>query len=101
MVSNPMRPNGGILGRGFEGLTIPILGIPFYGPTENSCAATVCGPEDDFVTPTVDVAQQYDFLGGDAPARPLNGLAMMNSIMAYALLHGNVPNRHDLDTSRQ
>ena len=33
----PMRPNGGILGRGFEGLTIPIIGITFYGPTENSC----------------------------------------------------------------
>ena len=32
-----MRPNGGILGRGFEGQTIPIIGIPFYGPTQNSC----------------------------------------------------------------
>ena len=91
LISNPMRPNGGVLGRGFEGLTIPILGIPFYGPTENSCAPTGC-TDEEFVTPTVDVAQQYDFLGGDAPARPLNGLAMTNSIMAYALLHGNVQN---------
>lgn len=96
LISNPMRPNGGVLGRGFEGLTIPILGITFYGPTENSCPATGCTDGDTFVTPTVDVAQQYDFLGGDAPARPLNGLAMTNSIMAYVLLHGNVQN-HSLN----
>jgi hypothetical protein len=96
LISNPMRPNGGVLGRGFEGFTIPLIGITFYGPTENSCPATGCTAEDDFVTPTVDVAQQYDFLGGDAPARPLNVLAMTNSIMAYALLHGNVQN-HELD----
>jgi hypothetical protein len=91
LIANPMRPNGGILGRGFEGMTIPIIGITFYGPTENSCPANGCTPGDTFVTPTVDVAQQYDFLGGDAPARPLNVLAMTNSLMAYGLLHGNVP----------
>ena len=35
-----MRPNGGILARGPEGLTIPILGITFYGATPtNSCEA--------------------------------------------------------------
>lgn len=96
LISNPMRPNGGILARDFEGFTIPIIGITFYGPTENSCPATGCTAEDDLVTPTVDVAQQYDFLGGDAPARPLSALAMTNSIMAYALLHGNVQN-HQLD----
>lgn len=94
LISNPMRPNGGILGRGFEGFTIPLIGITFYGPTENSCAPTGC-TDEDFVTPTVDVAQEYDFLGGDAPAR-LNALAFTNSIMAYALLHGNVQN-HQLD----
>ena len=41
---------------------------------------------------TVDAAQQYDFLGGDAPAR-LDLLAFANSIAAYALLHGDVPNQ--------
>ena len=92
VVSNPMRSNGGILGRGFEGLTIPIIGITFYGPTENSCSGRACDPNDDFVTPTTDVAQQYDILGGDAPAR-LDPLAFANSIAAYALLHGNMPNR--------
>ena len=44
------------------------------------------------MTPTIDVAQQYDILGGDAPAR-LDPLAFANSIAAYALLHGNMPNR--------
>ncbi len=99
VTSNPMRPNGGILARDLKGFTIPIIGITFYGPTQNSCAsAAPCSPggDDTFVTPTIDFAQQYDFLGGEAPMRPLNGLAMTNSIMAYALLHGNVQN-HTLD----
>ena len=95
LTANPMRPNGGILARDFEGFTIPIIGITFYGPTTNSCDA-VCDPADGFVTPSVDAVQQYDFLGGEAPMRPLNALAMTNSIMAYALLHGNVQN-HTLD----
>lgn len=86
LIANPMRPNGGILARGFEGMTIPILGITFYGATPtNSCAVGGC-------LDTTDVAQQYDFLGGDAPARPLNVLAMANSLAAYAQLHGDVPN---------
>jgi hypothetical protein len=97
LVSNPMRPNGGILARGFQGQTIPLIGITFYGPTENSCpTATPCSPGDPGVGqvyPTVDVAQQYDFLGGDAPANPLNFLAMANSLAAYAQLHGNMPNQ--------
>ncbi len=94
LISNPMRPNGGILGRGFQGMTIPLIGITFYGPTQNSCPTSdPCTPTDTGtpVYPTVDVAQQYDFLGGDAPARPLNLLAMANSLAAYALLHGDVP----------
>jgi hypothetical protein len=94
LVSNPMRPNGGILARGFQGQTIPLIGITFYGPTENSCpSATPCTPANTAtpVYPTVDVAQQYDFLGGDAPANPLNLLAMANSLAAYAQLHGNMP----------
>jgi hypothetical protein len=91
LISNPMRPNGGILGRGFEGMTIPIIGITFYGPTENSCPPAGCADDDPLDLPTVDVAQQYDFLGGDAPARPLNLLAMANSLAAYAQLHGDVP----------
>ena len=96
LVSNPTRANGGILARGFQGFTIPIIGIPFYGPTQNSCpTADPCSPGDPgvgLVFPTVDTAQQFDLLGGDAPAR-LDVLAFANSIAAYALLHGNMPNR--------
>ena len=90
-----MRPNGGILARDFEGFTIPLIGITFYGPTENSCP-TAAACNDALDMPTVDVAQQYDFLGGDAPMRPLNILAMANSLAAYAQLHGAVQN-HTLD----
>jgi PE-PPE domain len=98
LIANPMRPNGGILGRGFEGATIPFFGITFYGPTPNSCAGHLdaCDLDAPGVYETVDVAQQYDFLGGDAPARPLNVLAMANSFAAYAQLHGDVPN-HSID----
>ena len=89
--ANPMRPNGGIEARGFEGLTIPFIGITFYGPTENSCPGpAACDELGTFQT--TDTAEQYDFLGGDAPAR-LSPLAFANSIAAYALWHGNVPNR--------
>jgi hypothetical protein len=94
LISNPMRPNGGILGRGFEGMTIPIIGITFYGPTENSCAESCTG--DNYVLPTTDVAQQYDLLGGDAPAVVWNVLAWGNSAAAYYYLHGDVPS-HSLN----
>ena len=96
LISNPMRPNGGILGRGFQGTTIPLIGITFYGPVENSCpTADPCTSADtgSNVYPTVDVAQQYDLLGGDAPAVPWNLLAWANSAAAYYYLHGNVPSQ--------
>ena len=89
-----MRPNGGILARGFEGHDHPdhrhhvLRADPEQLPDETPCSI----PAIDLVYPTVDVAQQYDFLGGDAPAR-LDLLAFANSIAAYALLHGNMPNR--------
>ena len=66
-----------------RGLTIPIIGITFYGPPQNSCQTRV--DRRRLASTTVDVAQQYDFLGGDAPAR-LDPLAFANSIAAYALL---------------
>ncbi|WP_231737614.1 PE-PPE domain-containing protein [Mycobacterium sp. IS-1742] len=88
LVSNAMRPNGGILARGFEGMTIPLLGVTFHGPTPtDSCEDN--GP----CYRTVDVAQQYDFMGGDAPVAPLNVVAMANSLAAYYYLHGAVPSK--------
>ncbi len=85
-IANPMRPNGGILARDFEGMTIPLVGITFYGPAPtNSC-------ESALASTTVDVARQYDFLGGDAPAR-LDLIAFANSIAAFAQLHGDMVNQ--------
>ena len=87
LLANPMRPNGGILARGPEGLTIPILGITFHGATPtNSCnTAGECYE-------TVDVAAQYDGLGGDAPASITNVLAIANAVAGYYYLHGDLQN---------
>lgn len=87
LLANPMRPNGGILARGPQGLTIPIIGITFYGATPtNSCEG------NGQCMPTVDTAAQYDFLGGDAPASLTNVLAVANSLAAYYYLHGDLQN---------
>jgi hypothetical protein len=96
LVANPMRPNGGILMRGKGLPTIPVLGATFYGATPNNSAVLNDGgtpgdPTDDtYVYPTVDVAHQYDGLGGDFPVRPLNLLATFNTLAGYYYLHGNV-----------
>ncbi len=86
LLSNPMRPNGGFLSRGPKGLRIPILGVTFYGATPtNSCETGSCYE-------TVDVAAQYDGLGGDAAVGLTNVLAVVNAVMGYVLLHGNMQN---------
>ena len=90
IVANPMRGNGGILMRLVHLPSIPFFGITFYG------AAPTNSPVDEngnFVYPTVDYAQQYDGLGGDFPYRPLNLLALVNSLLGYAFLHGGVVNK--------
>ncbi|MGX9787660.1 PE-PPE domain-containing protein [Mycobacterium sp. MMS18-G62] len=98
-VANAMRPNGGVLERGVGLPTIPFFGITFYGaaPTNSPVVndgGTPDDPTDDtYLYPTIDVAQQYDGLGGDFPVRPLNLLATFNAIAGFAYLHGNVINR--------
>lgn len=83
LLSNPMRPNGGFLSRGPTGLTIPILGVTFYGATPTNSCETECYQ-------TVDVARQYDGLGGDAAVSLLNPLAVVNATMGFLLLHGDM-----------
>ena len=87
LLSNPMRPKGGVLARGPEGLTIPIIGITFYGatPTDSCNASGECYD-------TVDVAAQYDGLGGDAPASLTNLLAIANAVAGYYYFHGDMQN---------
>ena len=78
LLENPNRPDGGILARA-PGLTIPILGVTFSGPTPT-----------DTSFPTIDVARQYDGVA-DAPLNPLNLLADVNAVIGYAELHGSAP----------
>jgi hypothetical protein len=87
LLANATRPNGGFLARGPEGLTIPILGVTFYGPAPtNSCDTGQC-------MPTIDVAGQYDGLGGDAAVSLTNPLAVLNAAAGYLLLHGDLQTR--------
>ncbi len=60
--------------------------MTFYGATPtNSCETGSCYE-------TVDVAAQYDGLGGDAAVGLTNVLAVVNAVMGYVLLHGNMQN---------
>jgi len=86
LVANSMRPNGGILMRFDDWPNIPILDIPFPGATPTDSV--------DGLYRTVDIARQYDGLGGDFPVRPLNLIATLNALLGYGMLHGetiNVP----------
>lgn len=77
LTANGNRPNGGILARGPEGLTIPIAGLTFNGstPTDSQYA-------------TVDIARQYDGWA-DQPTNPLNLLAEVNALFGVYYLHQN------------
>lgn len=85
LTANPMRPNGGVLMRLAGWPTIPILGIPFPGASPINSAELDGG---GFAYPTVDVALQYDGLGGDFPVRALNLIATLNALAGYVLMHG-------------
>lgn len=89
LVANPMRPNGGVLMRLRGWPTIPLLGVSFPGASANSGPAFDDG---EFVYPSIDIVRQYDGLGGDFPVRPLNLIALVNSLLGYGLLHGETVN---------
>ena len=75
LIANGNRPNGGILARGPQGLTIPIVGLTFSGPTPT-----------DAGYPTVDISRQYDGWS-DQPTNPLNLPAELNAFMGTYYLH--------------
>jgi PE-PPE domain len=80
VMSNPNRPNGGILER-FVGAYIPILGVTFSG------AMTTNSPDvDGYRLTTVDVAHQYDPVS-DFPTNPLNLLADLNVLLGFLYFH--------------
>ena len=77
-VSNPNRPNGGILER-FVGVELPILGVTFSG-------ATVTNSPQPTPLMTVDAAHQYDPVA-DFPLNPLNLLADLNVALGFLYEH--------------
>jgi len=72
-VGNEMNPNGGFLSR-FPDLTLPSLGIPFYGAT----------PENAY--PTTNYTREYDGFA-DFPRYPLNILADLNAGLGIVFVH--------------
>ncbi len=77
-VSNPGRPNGGILER-FVGAYVPILDVTFTG-------ATVTNSPQPTPLTTVDAVHQYDPVA-DFPTNPLNLLSLANSLLGFAYEH--------------
>jgi len=74
LVGNEMNPNGGMLAR-FPNLTLPTLGLDFYGATPSN-------------TP-YDVAiytQEYDGFA-DFPRYPLNFISDLNAVFGIATVH--------------
>ena len=78
LTGNPDRPNGGILARD-PGLSIPLLGVTFYGATPTNSGYHV-----------TDISFQYDAIS-DFPEYPLNLLADLNAFAGYAYIHGTYP----------
>lgn len=73
LVGNEMNPNGGFLSR-FPNLTLPSLGIPFYGAT----------PNDGL--PVTNYTLEYDGFA-DFPRYPLNFLADLNAGLGIVFVH--------------
>ncbi|BDB39931.1 MULTISPECIES: PE-PPE domain-containing protein [Mycobacterium] len=79
LLGNPMSPNGGLLSR-FPGLTMPALGLDFYGPTPANSGY-----------PVNVFSLQYDGYT-DFPRYPINFLADLNAFLGIQTVHGTYPN---------
>jgi hypothetical protein len=73
LTGNEMNPDGGLLSR-FPGLTLPSLGLDFYGAT----------PSDAF--PTTNYTLEYDGFA-DFPRYPINFLADLNAGLGIIFVH--------------
>lgn len=78
LLGNEMNPNGGVLER-FVGLTLPSLGINFYGATP---------PNTPFNTAIYTL--EYDGFA-DFPQYPINILSDLNAVLGIEFVHGNYP----------
>ena len=74
LVGNEMNPNGGLLAR-FPGLSIPSLGLTFYG-----------GTPADTIYPTNIYTLEYDGFA-DFPQYPLNFVSDLNAVAGILFVH--------------
>lgn len=74
LVGNEMNPNGGMLAR-FPNLTLPALGLTFYGAT----------PSDTLYN-TAIYTQEYDGFAS-FPRYPLNFISDLNAVLGIATVH--------------
>jgi PE-PPE domain/PE family len=81
LVGNEMNPNGGLLAR-FPDLTIPSLGLTFYGATPSNT-----------IYPTAIYTLEYDGFA-DFPRYPINFVSDLNAVAGIAFVH-----THYLDLS--
>jgi hypothetical protein len=78
LLGDPMNPNGGLLER-FVGLTLPSVGLDFYGATPSNT-----------IYPTNIYTLQYDGFA-DFPRYPINILADINALAGINSVHGTYP----------
>ncbi len=76
LVGNEMNPNGGMLAR-FPDLSIPSLGLTFYGATPS-----------DTIYHTANYTLEYDGFA-DFPRYPLNFISDLNAVMGIPYVHVN------------
>ncbi|QUR69444.1 PE family protein [Mycobacterium spongiae] len=74
LAGNEMNPNGGLLAR-FPDLSLPSLGLTFYG-----------GTPSDTIYPTAIYTQEYDGFA-DFPRYPLNFVSVLNAVMGIVYVH--------------
>jgi hypothetical protein len=77
LIGDPMNPNGGLLSR-FAPLSVPSLGLTFYGAT----------PDNAF--PTTITTAEYDGFA-DFPQYPINFLSDLNAFAGILYVHGTYP----------
>lgn len=84
-VGNEMNPNGGFLsrfsGRNMPMLSLPSLGIPFYGPTPGGPL-----PPTGQEYATTNYQREYDGFS-DFPRYPINFLSVLNAAIGIAYVH--------------
>jgi hypothetical protein len=84
-VGNEMNPNGGFLsrfsGRDMPMLSLPSLGIPFYGPTPGGPL-----PPTGQEYATTNYQREYDGFS-DFPRYPINFLSVLNAALGIAYVH--------------